>query len=65
MSDNLSSDQASTVAYITGLSINGALSTFNGWTWADDNPATYGPTGSAHKWAGGLAGARRYCHLLL
>jgi hypothetical protein len=56
MSDNLSSDQASTVAYITGLSINGALSTFNGWTWADDNPATYGPTGSAHKWAGGLAG---------
>jgi hypothetical protein len=56
MSDNLSSDQASTVAYITGLSINGALSTINGWTWAGDNPATYATAESAHKWAGGLAG---------
>ncbi len=56
MSDNLSSDQARTVAYITGLNINGALSTINGWTWAGDNPATYASTESAHKWAGGLAG---------
>ena len=56
MSDNLSSDQAGTVAFITGLSINGALSTINGWTWASDYPATYGNGGSAHKWAGGLAG---------
>src|SRR5277367_4089526 len=56
MSDNLGSNQAGTVAFITGLSVNGALNTINGWAWTGGYPAVYGNNGSAHKWAGGLAG---------
>ena len=56
-------DQLNTIGFITGIDANGALTTANGWTWNGDNPATYGASGSAHKWGGGAAGdAGRHRH---
>lgn len=53
----LSQDQLNTIAFEDGLNASGAIIANNGWSWAGDIPATYGPQfGGPYKWRGGAAG---------
>lgn len=53
----LSQDQLNTIAFEDGLNASGAIIADNGWSWAGDIPATYGPQyGGPYKWRGGAAG---------